>query len=92
MEAVLNELISIMNNLKLGNISLEEIKEDSARVKFEDCYFCSGLPVIGRGVYFYDGGILVGALEEALGREFKAEETKCHCKGDKMCLHEISGI
>ena len=91
-EAVLAELIAVLNKLKLGNITLVEAEGDSAKVQFEDCHFCKGLPVIGRGVCFYDSGILVGALQKALGREFKAEETKCHCKGDKMCLHEISGI
>lgn len=92
LEAVLAELIAVLNKLKLGNITLVEAEGDSAKVQFEDCYFCKGLPVIDRGVCFYDSGIFVGALQKALGREFKVEETKCHCKGDKMCLHEISGI
>jgi len=91
-EVVLAELVAVLNKLKLGNITLAEAEGDSAKVKFEDCYFCKGLPQIGRGICFYDSGILVGALQKALSREFKAEETKCHCKGDKMCLHEISGI
>jgi len=90
-EAVLNRLIEICNMLKLGTLKLAEVDEDSAVITLYDCYFCSGMQEIGRGVCFYEVGIFSGALQKALNREFKVVETKCHCLGDKVCQYEISG-
>lgn len=91
-EEVLEALIRVLTKLRLGKFTLLKVENDAATLQVDECYFCSGLPVVQRRVCFYDVGMLSGVLTTALEAEFEVKETKCNCMGDKVCEYEVRRI
>ncbi len=85
--AELEDLAEIWSKLKLGETSCSR---DSLTV--EDCYFCSGLPKVGRPYCRFDEGVIAGFLKRAKGENYKVEEVKCWGLGDEICEFKIKRI
>ena len=83
---------SCCGSYKKGKFTLLKVENDAATLQVDECYFCSGLPVVQRRVCFYDVGMLSGVLTTALEAEFEIKETKCNCMGDKVCEYEVRRI
>jgi predicted hydrocarbon binding protein len=50
---------------------------------------CSGLPISGDTVCFYDEGFISGILSLYTGRKMKAAEIDCWATGARTCRFEV---
>jgi predicted hydrocarbon binding protein len=71
-----NELIGMLEELKVGKIKVAEQTDEKIVVRVWECISCSGLPGIGKMPCFFEGGIIGGALESILKKKVKVRQTK----------------
>jgi len=71
-----NELIGMLEELKVGKINVAEQTEKRIVIRVLECISCSGLPKIGKMPCFFEGGIIGGALESILKRKTEVKQTK----------------
>ncbi len=76
-----------LRQLKIGILRMEEFDETTGEIVLtvgEDLD-CSGLPVTGDTVCFYDEGFIAGILEVYTGKKYNVHEIDCWANGDRVC-------
>jgi predicted hydrocarbon binding protein/voltage-gated potassium channel Kch len=86
----LEKLSDLWLGAGLGQLRVVQCAKDAAVVEEGQCSTCENLPNVGRTVCHLERGVLAGALEIALGRTARVQETKCLGLGDQFCQFEIS--
>lgn len=87
----LNEFFAVvqkqLKELKMGILRIELADEELGKFQLaiaEDLD-CSGLPMMGETVCFYDEGFLAGIFEAYTGREYDVLEIDCWATGGRVC-------
>ena len=76
----------LLADTKIGILRIESIDDDGRIVvTVSEDLDCSGLPVTGETVCFYDEGFIAGVLTGLYKKEYTAEEIDCWAKGDRVC-------
>ena len=76
----------LLADTKIGILRVESIDDDGRIVvTVSEDLDCSGLPVTGETVCFYDEGFIAGVLSGLYKKEYTAEEIDCWAKGDRVC-------
>ena len=70
---------------KLGLLVVEDLNEEKAVLRLDECITCSGMPNIGMRICHFETGIVAGLFEAFLGKRVKATETKCNAMGEGTC-------
>lgn len=84
--SLLGELQRIFSELKIGIIRIESLDyAGQVTLTVGEDLDCSGLPVTGDTVCYYDEGFLEGILTEFYGKSYQAREIDCWAKGDRVC-------
>jgi uncharacterized protein len=83
------ELLSLLEKLKIGIPRIIKQDENSIHVAVDDC-FCKGLPVHEEKlVCDLEGAIMEGAINRFSSRKASVREVKCNVNGDEHCEYEI---
>lgn len=82
-----SQLQKTLKDLKIGILKIE--KMDLEKLNFtltvDEDLDCSGLPVYGDTVCFYDEGFIAGVLEAYTKKKFVVREVDCWATGDRTC-------
>lgn len=85
--AFLGSLQKTLKDMKIGILRVERM--DLSTLTFvltvDEDLDCSGLPVAGETVCFYDEGFIAGILEAYTGKAFSVQETDCWASGGLTC-------
>ncbi|MDR2354988.1 MAG: 4-vinyl reductase [Clostridiales Family XIII bacterium] len=85
--AFIAELQKTLRELKIGILRME--KTDTESLEFvltvEEDLDCSGLPVSGQTVCWYDEGFIAGVFGTYTKRDFVAVEVDCWATGGTVC-------
>jgi predicted hydrocarbon binding protein len=86
------QLQKILLELKIGILKIEKVNvEDSTfTLTVDEDLDCSGLPVYGDTVCFYDEGFIAGILTLYLNKPMKAVEIDCWATGARTCRFAVS--
>ncbi|WP_068618123.1 V4R domain-containing protein [Paenibacillus tuaregi] len=85
----LEELMELLQQLKIGIPRILETREGFIRMAMDDC-FCKGLPVMEeKMVCDLEGAIMEGALNRIRNTRVSVRETKCNVSGHSHCEYEI---
>ncbi|MNM57823.1 V4R domain protein [compost metagenome] len=85
----LEELLALIEELKIGIPRVIENDPGFIRIAMEDC-FCKGLPVLEeKMVCDLEGAIMEGALTRMWNKRVSVKETKCNVSGHSHCEYEI---
>lgn len=86
-ERFLTDLQRTMKELKIGILRMESFNDATGEIVLtvgEDLD-CSGLPVTGESVCYYDEGFISGILNAFTGRRYIVREIDCWANGDRVC-------
>jgi uncharacterized protein len=83
----INELQSVLKNLKIGILRVEESNLDKLQftITVEEDLDCSGLSPINEVICTYDEGFIKGILSEYSGQNFSVKEVDCWASGERVC-------
>ncbi len=85
------ELLKLINSLKIGIVKVVEQKENKIIIDVEECVSCSGIDPTGAPMCFFEGGLIAGGLEKVLNKPVTVKETKCMGGfGDEVCRFEAN--
>lgn len=88
------ELQRTLRNLKIGLLTLEKI--DLEKMQFvmtvDEDLDCSGLPVQGDTVCFYDEGFIAGIMQAYTGKIFEVREIDCWATGGRTCRFTVNMV
>ena len=76
-----------LKELKIGILRMEGFNEETGEILLtvgEDLD-CSGLPITGETVCYYDEGFIAGILEAYTGRRYRVSEVDCWANGNRVC-------
>ncbi|WP_367569248.1 V4R domain-containing protein [Lacrimispora sp.] len=76
-----------LRELKIGILRMEVFDEATGEIVLtigEDLD-CSGLPITGETVCYYDEGFISGILETYTGKKYNVREIDCWANGDRVC-------
>ena len=81
------ELQKTLKDLKIGIVRFEKTDLESLdfTLTVDEDLDCSGLPVCGDTVCFYDEGFIAGILEAYTKKKFNVKEIDCWATGDRTC-------
>lgn len=83
------KLQKILAEWKVGILRIESITDTGKIIlTMSEDLECSGLPVMGKTICYYDEGFIAGILSSFFGKEYLAEEVDCWAKGDRVCKFE----
>lgn len=87
LEDLVTKVTNILRDLKVGLFKVVSADPENGRfvVDVDECVSCSGTPVTGEAICYFEGGIIAGIFKYFLKKEAKAVETKCWAKGDNTC-------
>ena len=90
--AFIAHLKSILLELKIGILNFENIDLDTLKftLTVDEDLDCSGLPVTGDTVCFYDEGFIAGIFTLYTNRPMRAIEVDCWGTGATTCRFDIS--
>ncbi|SBW05637.1 4-vinyl reductase 4VR [uncultured Eubacteriales bacterium] len=83
----LTDLQRALKELKIGILRMESFDDTTGEIVLtvgEDLD-CSGLPVTGESVCYYDEGFISGILEAYTGKKYTVHEIDCWANGDRVC-------
>lgn len=83
----LTDLQRAMKELKIGILRMESFNDATGEIVLtvgEDLD-CSGLPVTGESVCYYDEGFISGILNAFTGKKYIVREIDCWSNGDRVC-------
>lgn len=81
-------LISVMEDLSVGKVKIEEQTDDRLVLSNEECVTCSGAPNVGEPLCHFEAGLVAGGFEQVLGSRVKVVETRCWGLGDRECRYD----
>lgn len=87
----INEFIALLHqkliDLSIGVLKIEKFDNEtlSLTCTVSEDLDCSGLPVTGNTVCYYDEGFLEGILNEYHGKKFEVKEIDCWATGERTC-------
>lgn len=94
LDVELNEFVShlqeVLEESKIGILRIESYNEETGRVVLtigEDLD-CSGLPVTGETVCYYDEGFLAGILKVYTNKNYTVKEIDCWATSARVCRFE----
>jgi predicted hydrocarbon binding protein len=84
---IVAQLQKTLRELKIGILKIEKVDLDDLTftLTVDEDLDCSGLPVYGDTVCFYDEGFIAGILTRYLGKPMKAVEVDCWATGARTC-------
>lgn len=85
--ALFAQLQDIFKKMEIGILRVEKIDEDTGAIYLtvgEDLD-CSGLPVTGETVCYYDEGLIKGILAEYTKKQYEVKEIDCWSTGSRVC-------
>ena len=91
LSADLSEFVSqlqrTLKDLKIGIMKMEKMDIDKLHftLTVDEDLDCSGLPISGDTVCFYDEGFIAGILEAYTKKKFTVREIDCWATGDRTC-------
>ena len=90
LEEYISKCAEILKNLKVGILKVvsADVEKGKFVLRVDECASCSGTPVIGEPICYFEGGIIAGILKFFLKKEVEAKEVKCWAMGDKTCEFE----
>lgn len=90
MGAFVAQLQSLLLELKIGVLRVEEIDDATGRmvITMAEDLDCSGLPVLGAPVCNYDEGFLAGILTLYAKKRYDVREVDCWATGERVCRFE----
>lgn len=78
------------SNMQIGIIRVESLEENGdAVITVSEDLDCSGLPVIGSTVCYYDEGFISGVMSTYSHMPYSAKEVDCWAKGDRVCRFNV---
>jgi predicted hydrocarbon binding protein len=74
-------------SLKIGVLRVEEFNTETGKaiLTVAEDLDCSGLPVTGDTVCFYDEGFLAGVLKSYTKKDYNVKEIDCWATGSRVC-------
>lgn len=81
------ELQRKMREFKIGILRIEDFNEVSGEFVLtvgEDLE-CSGMPITGETVCFYDEGFIAGIFQSYTGKRYHVREIDCWATGNRVC-------
>lgn len=82
----MEQLQQLLAELKIGILRIERVEKNNTLIlTISEDLDCSGLPILGETVCYYDEGFLEGVLNEYTQKEYTAVEVDCWAKGDRVC-------
>lgn len=83
-------LQEVLKNTKIGILRIESFNHDTghAVITIKEDLDCSGLPVTGETVCYYDEGFLAGILQEYTKKDYDVIEVDCWATGSRVCRFE----
>jgi len=85
----LDDLLTVFIEYRAGLPCIVKESHDNMIIDVYECISCSGLPIIGKPVCYFEAGLLSAILEKLI-RTNKVEETKCWSLGDTKCTFIVS--
>ncbi|NYB26662.1 MAG: hypothetical protein HVN34_04905 [Methanobacteriaceae archaeon] len=79
-------------NWGYGILTAESIEDEKITIKIDECMSCSGMPILGNPVCYYEGGRITGGLSEITGEKWQFIEVNCWALGDDFCRFELTKI
>ena len=81
-------------DLKIGILRIESSSEDAGEIilTVEEDLDCSGLPITGENVCYYDEGFIAGILSTYAGKPYSVQEIDCWANGDRVCRFQCKII
>lgn len=88
----ISSLQKTLKDLKIGILRMEEsdLENGNFTMTVSEDLDCSGLPMLGETICYYDEGFIAGALEAYTGKQFLVKETDCWATGDRVCRFHAS--
>lgn len=88
----ISQLQKTLKDMKIGILKMEQV--DMEKLNFtmtiDEDLDCSGLPVYGDTVCFYDEGFIGGILQAYTKKRFVVKEVDCWATGDRTCRFTAS--
>jgi predicted hydrocarbon binding protein len=83
----MKNLTDKLKEMKIGILRIEkaDLNNFSFTITVSEDLYCSGLPVAGEAVCYYDEGLIAGILEAYKGYEFEVKEIDCWATGGRIC-------
>lgn len=84
---VIAQLQDLFKKLQIGVLRVEKMEEETGTLYLtvSEDLDCSGLPVTGETVCFYDEGMIKGILETYTNKQYDVREIDCWCTGSRVC-------
>ena len=81
------DLQKVLMDLKIGILRIETVDENTGEIimTVAEDLDCSGLPITGENVCYYDEGFIAGILQVYTGKPYTAQEIDCWASGDRVC-------
>lgn len=91
LDAFVAELQARLAELKIGILRIEQAntKTMNFTLTVSEDLDCSGLPVLGEAVCYYDEGFIAGIFTEYSGHMFTATEVDCWATGGRTCRFDV---
>lgn len=85
--ALFGQLQDVLKNLQIGIFRVEKIDEATGTiyVTVAEDLDCSGLPISGEPVCFYDEGLIKGILDSYTQKAYRVKEIDCWSTGARVC-------
>lgn len=85
------QLQNTLRELRIGVLKIEEMDLENLTfiMTVDEDLDCSGLPVYGETVCFYDEGFIAGILTLYTGRQMQATEIDCWATGGRTCRFHV---
>lgn len=83
----MKNLVDKLKEMKIGILGIEkaDFNKFSFTITIAEDLNCSGLPVTGETVCYYDEGFIAGILETYKGCQFEVKEIDCWAAGGRIC-------
>ena len=88
------DLQKLLKDLKIGILRFEKMDLDSLKfvLTVDEDLDCSGLPVYGDTVCFYDEGFISGIMSLYTGKSIRAVEIDCWATGARTCRFQAEPV
>ena len=85
--AFLANLAKSMADLKIGILRMESMDSETGKLTLTvgQDLDCSGLPLAGETVCYYDEGFIAGILHAYTGKTYNVREVDCWATGNRVC-------